>query len=1067
MTSPTISTASHLLDTLRWLGHFSAEELRQAEELAARHAEATPLARELMNLGLLTAFQVNRLLPGRAAELVLGNYVLLERLGEGGMGAVYKARSRKLGRTVAVKVIRKERLTHPDAVRRFHREIQACAHLSHPNIIHAFDAGEEQGTHFFVMEYVEGTDLGALLKKQALLPVPAVCAYIRQAALGLQHAHEKGLVHRDVKPSNLFLCNRGAGSGPNGVVKVLDLGLARISDDPDHSGTLTDTGAVMGTPDYMAPEQILDTHAADVRADLYSLGCTLYQLLSGQVPFPGKTVGHKLFRHQTETARPIEELRPEVSPALAAIVRKLMAKKPEDRFQAPAELVEALDGASSPTPVSSEDTFANLSSTASVPPSPTVASPRRWLVAGSAAAVLLAGAVVGLVLLSRRPGPAPAPGPAPVLDQTSKAGDKGPGISPWDGLDARLIPKEELFDFQPPELVAVLGEHRLRHWGAVRAVAVCGPENRWIASAGVDRVIRLWGRESGREEQVLSGHTATIIGLSASANGLRLASAATDNTVRLWDLTMSRPPIVLEVGKDVPQAVALSSDGNLVAAGGAGKVIHVWGLAGGKPVKQPVLTGHKETVRGLAFAPGSKLLASAGDDRSVLLWDLAGKSDQAIARLEAHKDRALAVAFSSDGKQLASTSFDGQGYLWAVAGKDTRRIDSFQATGTATAAVAFRPDGKTLACGGSHKPIHLFRLADTTGLEQGAVLRGHHDSVHALAFTPDGKALFSGGADSTVRVWLLGPPGPREKWQLAGHQGPVNQIAFSPSGELLSCGVDGTVRLWGPKEGQFRQRELFGGPGPSMNVRGLAVSRDGKWLAAPGPGSRINLWGLTGPKATLRPSADKAPGEVQALAFSPDSKWLATVEQPGAIRLWKREKGRLVEARALVNERWPGQAVAFLPDQPAIAFASYASGIKLANLEGPAKPKEALRPLVYSQTFALSPDGNTLVAPKQTLSLEVWKRRQTTYEHDRSIPAPSGGQVSALAVSPDGLSLATADDQGQLILWDTSTWAQRKAWKLPHKICHLAFAPDNRHLATANANGTIYVLRLAGPRLAP
>ncbi len=314
-----------------------------ASELLPRFAEPKALAAELVRRRWLTSYQANLLLQGRGGELMLGSYVLLECIGEGGMGQVFKARNWKLGRLVALKLIRKERLSNEDAVRRFHREIRAAAQLSHPNIVLAYDADEVNGTHFFAMEYVEGTDLAKLIKQHGPLPVAQACDWVRQAALGLQHAHERGLVHRDIKPHNLLLTKQG-------VVKILDMGLARLTvadEDGEASTTMTQEGAIMGTPDYMAPEQAEESHTVDIRADLYSLGCTLYQLLTGKVPFSGGTLIQKLKKHQSDQPPPLEQVRPEVPSALADIVYKLMAKRPQQRYQTPAELVRALEALTS------------------------------------------------------------------------------------------------------------------------------------------------------------------------------------------------------------------------------------------------------------------------------------------------------------------------------------------------------------------------------------------------------------------------------------------------------------------------------------------------------------------------------------------------------------------------------------------------------------------------------------------------------------------------------------------------------------------------------------------------
>jgi serine/threonine protein kinase len=308
-------------------------------QLQASFSQAEDLARELVRRGWLTPFQVDQLLHGEGQQLLLGQYLLLDRLGEGGMGEVFKARHRGLGRVVALKFIRRERLTHPEAINRFRREMRAAAQLSHPNIVLAYDADEVDGRHFLVMEYVEGTDLKKVVEQRGPLPVLEACSYVRQAALGLQHAFERGWVHRDIKPANL-LRNRE-------TIKNLDFGLARFwqtREGDETASEVTTDDRFMGTPDFMAPEQAVDSHAVDIRADIYSLGCTFYYLLAGRVPFPGTTALKKLFKHCWVEPQPLEAVQPSVPQELAALVRKMMANPPERRYQTPAEVVEDVAG---------------------------------------------------------------------------------------------------------------------------------------------------------------------------------------------------------------------------------------------------------------------------------------------------------------------------------------------------------------------------------------------------------------------------------------------------------------------------------------------------------------------------------------------------------------------------------------------------------------------------------------------------------------------------------------------------------------------------------------------------
>ena len=300
------------------------------------------LARRLIHREAVTAFQANRLLTGRGADLVLGSYWLLERLGRGGMGEVYKARHRRLGHIVAVKVLYPHLVRDPQAAYRFRREIEAAARLDHPHIVKALDAEEADGVLFLVMEYLQGVDLKKLVEDIGPLPIDMACHCIHQAALGLQYAHDQGVVHRDMKPSNIFLrsrydvsrsvpgkrvlCYRG--------VKLLDLGLARFLTRPSNQPpdrAITRIDQIMGTPDFMSPEQARDSRVVDTRSDLYSLGASLYYCLTGQPPFPDGSELEKLLSHQTADPVPVETLRPDVPPPLAGLVRWMMAKDPANR----------------------------------------------------------------------------------------------------------------------------------------------------------------------------------------------------------------------------------------------------------------------------------------------------------------------------------------------------------------------------------------------------------------------------------------------------------------------------------------------------------------------------------------------------------------------------------------------------------------------------------------------------------------------------------------------------------------------------------------------------------------
>jgi len=339
-------------------------------DLQQRFPDARSLARDLLQRGWLTPYQVNQVFLGRGRELLQGQYLILERLGDGGMGQVFKARHRDMNRTVAIKIIRKELLGDPESLSRFRREVQMLSKLTHPHVVHAYDAGLTDPTYYLVMEHIEGVGLDHLVKERGPLGVEQACHYVHQAALGLQHIHERGLVHRDIKPGNLIVAGQVAApvarllTGPSsasvagvpisangverfpwGVVKIMDLGLGRLHHVAEGVAAGSDTTAgqmVMGTLDYMAPEQALDFHRADIRADIYSLGCTFYFLLTGQVPLPAETNAKKLLLHQMKEPPPLEQSRRDLPPLVPLVVRQMMAKLPEDRYQTPGEVARVL-----------------------------------------------------------------------------------------------------------------------------------------------------------------------------------------------------------------------------------------------------------------------------------------------------------------------------------------------------------------------------------------------------------------------------------------------------------------------------------------------------------------------------------------------------------------------------------------------------------------------------------------------------------------------------------------------------------------------------------------------------
>ena len=316
-------------DTIRFVIDGAVGQTGSGEELAAR----------LVQEGRLTQYQADSLLMGNGRTLVLGNYTILDAIGAGGMGVVLKAEHRRMKRKVALKILPQSATDSDESVKRFCREVQAAAKLNHPNIITTYDADEAKGVHFYIMEYVDGCDLARLVEERGPLPVGVAVSCILQSARGLAYAHSEGIVHRDIKPSNLML-------DYSGTVQILDMGLARLQDcDTEGSSDLTGAGVILGTIDYMSPEQALDTQHADHRADVYSLGATLHYLITGQAMLAGKTRGQKmqtlLSTSQTQTATLLCR-RDDVPTELEEIFQRMTARSLESRYQSMDEVVTAL-----------------------------------------------------------------------------------------------------------------------------------------------------------------------------------------------------------------------------------------------------------------------------------------------------------------------------------------------------------------------------------------------------------------------------------------------------------------------------------------------------------------------------------------------------------------------------------------------------------------------------------------------------------------------------------------------------------------------------------------------------
>jgi serine/threonine-protein kinase len=693
---------SMFLDSLKQQSILEDAQLEEAaRDLAPACDVPEKLADQLVSRAWLTRFQAEQLLTRASNKLVIGQYLLLDRLGEGGMGQVFKALHRRLNRIVALKVIRSQCITSDStAVARFQREAQAAARLNHPNIVTLYDANEVDGVHFLAMEYVAGLDLARVVQEFGRLSLADAVEFLRQGAQGLQHAFEMGMVHRDIKPSNFLVMEphasknleAGAASPPDShrtnekggsslkgcTIKILDMGLVRLIDPDGAQNTgLTREGVVFGTPDYMAPEQARDARTADIRSDLYSLGCTLYYLLAGRPPFAEGTALEKLLMHQMDQPTSIEKLRPEVPIRVVAILDKLMAKRPEHRYQVPTEVLDDLAGlqveSAAGDPVAAQ-TFASLVDQPDIPPPPRVAD----LTAHE-------GWVMSLAFSA---------------DKNRLASGGMDGVVHLWGFSKQVSECQTL----------VLSRH-----AEVHGVAFSPDSQLLAAGTGtMDGTIWLWKlAEAGRTQPAsLQGHSAPVQSLTFSAGGDLLASGSCDATVRVWDVRNARHPSQVFKGHtDLVKALTFAPDGAMLASGGQDGTLRLWNLGKRWNKQGAVLQAHAGGVLSAQFSPDGKTLATAGRDGRVRLWDVGGirPDDEVVVNLHGHDAAVCSLQFSHDGRELLSVDTAGHIICWELATRK-RIIEWRFGASTLASSHAFTTDGRYLAIGRSNGRILVHRL---------------------------------------------------------------------------------------------------------------------------------------------------------------------------------------------------------------------------------------------------------------------------------------------------------------------------------------------------------------------
>jgi serine/threonine-protein kinase len=747
-------TDSSILDSVQ-LSRYRNEAIRSGRSVSQ-------LCDWMLGNGFITGYQSEQLQAGQVKNLILGGYVLLEPLGSGGMGDVFKGWQKRLNRPVAIKRLRTGQTADDgEAKRRFHREAQCAARLLHPNIAVIFDAGEEGGEEFIVMEYIEGIDLSRLVRRSGPLPVLVACDYMRQAALALQHAHELGLVHRDIKPANLILTRtepkkkssiihrslvtRTDKNPPQpigaGVVKLLDLGLAR-STRRELRGyseqSLTNTDFVIGTPDFMSPEQGRDARTVDIRSDLYSLGCTFYFVLTGQAPFPAGPAVQKILDHMEKDPTPIEDLCSDITPVVASIVRRLMAKSPDDRFQTPSELVEALDAI-----------LANDGEPPEPIPLPAVIAPPRERAPASPRPQAMS-----------RPPAAPKPqtalrhGLEPVSES---AVDLQGGLRPVDEFDRELLLTQVVSRCDLVQPVRKLGTIAA-HNGCVLSLAFSSNGQR-LASSGVDSRVRVWDLKTDPPVQIARLRGQNFSDLQALVFGpdrrtIYAGATTSDGAVIGWNGLGGEGEGLIGTRADQAciEMLSIGTDGTLLAAA-CSRSVWIWSINRTGFRSWRTLTEFTCPVKAVAFSPVGRQIATGDEAGGVRVWDLGRVWNTEVIRINAHTAAVATLMYSPNGKWLATSGMDNRIHIWDLAAKST--IGSSFEVPSAVAQLRFLQGGSQLMVVTRDGQIVVWDIQ--TGSRRWTSNLGVGFLV-AIAVADDGHHIASAASDGSISLFELDMP---------------------------------------------------------------------------------------------------------------------------------------------------------------------------------------------------------------------------------------------------------------------------------------------------------------------
>jgi len=979
--------------------------------------------------------------PAAPRARQFGNYELLEEIGWGGMGIVFKARQAGIGRLVAVKLLRFGPLAGEEFVKRLRMEATAAGSIRHPNIVAIHEVGIYQDQHYLAMDYVPGPNLAKFINGQPL-PARRAATLARAIANAIHHAHEHGVLHRDLKPSNILL---DGAEEPH----ITDFGLAKRLEsfvEGDSVGNLTVTGQVVGSPNYMPPEQASAAKGKISRAsDVYSMGAILYELLTGRPPFLGENIA-AILREVVET-EPVAPrlLNPNVPLDLETICLKCLEKEPERRYATARELEEDVARFLSGDPIRAR---------------PINVAQRFWRwrqkhaafanLIGLTLALLLVVAIGSPVAAYRidrarkeaeRAGQRAAKGETEARGQLYAATMNLAQAAHEGGNLQRLAELLEEgghyagrgFEWRFWERQQHLNMTQLRgHWGRLDAVAF-SPDGRRLLSSGDDEAARIWDVETGVELFSLLGNKARTRGAAWFPDGRRVVTASDDHTVRIWDASTGGELAVLKSNYGRAYAVAVSPDGKWIASGHSDGAVTLWASSGeGEPRAFPA---HRLRVSCLAFSPDSKWLA-AGSYVDGKVFDVS--SGRELATLEGSWGEIRAVAFSPDGKRIAAASSDSVAHLWDTA--SGRMIRALAGHEDALYGAAFFPGGERVVTGGADWTLRVWDA--NSGVEK-ALFSPHGEAVTCVAVSPDGKRIAAGAINGRLAIWPMERELRRPTLKALGA---VWSLAFSEDGQTLFAGEDrGGLSIFDlASERMIRSVKVAEG-----EARSSAFGPHGRIFLAAGGNENGNFWTADGRKIT--PLRRPMQGFF-SMAFSGDERRLAAGSAFGTIALIDVETGAdIYQSNA---HRSVISSLAFSADNRRIISGSWD---RTARISDAATGRELIRtPHMGSvNCVAFSPDGTLALSGGQDRTVRLWDAATGV---DKQVFRGHAGSVRTVAFSRDGRRVFTATENREAMLWDATNGALLLTFPRPRgTILTAAFSDDDRRIALGISDGSVEV----------